>query len=164
MSDDTGQDFDSEDEFEDEEKTPAWYRKDSQRAANAAKAAKAEATAAKRELLLMKAGVDTSTPVGSLFAKAYDGGLDIESVKSEWEKLSPSSAPQPVSAPEPDVTSRQAANMLRDGERAAPVIGSTGETRRDEMLRVARESTPSLGVAAWLNRSMRDAEAAQNQG
>jgi hypothetical protein len=42
----------------------------------------AEGEAAKRELALLKAGIDTESPLGKLFAKAYDGELDVETVKA----------------------------------------------------------------------------------
>lgn len=47
---------------------------------NATKAA--EGDAAKRELALIKAGVDTDTALGKLFAKSYDGELTADAIKA----------------------------------------------------------------------------------
>lgn len=44
--------------------------------------AKAEANAAKRELALMKAGIDLNSPTGKLFVKAYDGEISVEAIKA----------------------------------------------------------------------------------
>lgn len=64
-------------------------------AAKRAKADRQELAAAKRELALVKAGVDTDTKVGKLFAKAYDGDLDVDKIKAEWAEIAPSTTPAP---------------------------------------------------------------------
>ena len=68
-------------------------------AADRGKEAIAERDLLKREVAFMKAGVDTDSKAGQLLFKAYDGELDTESIKSEWQELAPS--PDPVSEPEP---------------------------------------------------------------
>jgi 23S rRNA U2552 (ribose-2'-O)-methylase RlmE/FtsJ len=53
------------------------------------------ARSAQRELALIKAGVDISSPTGRLFAKAYDGELDVDAVKTaamEYGVVSPPAA------------------------------------------------------------------------
>jgi hypothetical protein len=52
----------------------------------------------KREVAFMKAGVDTDSKAGQLLFKAYDGELDTESIKADWEALVP--AIVPVAEPE----------------------------------------------------------------
>lgn len=49
-----------------------------------------EGAAAKRELTFLRAGVDLDSPVGKLFAKAYDGELDPDAIKKEWSDIAPS--------------------------------------------------------------------------
>lgn len=48
----------------------------------------ADAEGAKRELAFVKAGIDTSTKLGQLFAKSFDGDVaDIEAIKGEAKEL-----------------------------------------------------------------------------
>ena len=48
----------------------------------------ATARAAQRELAFVKAGIDTSTKLGQLFAKSFEGDLsDIEAIKAEAKEL-----------------------------------------------------------------------------
>ena len=68
-------------------------------AADRGKEAIAERDLLKREVAFMKAGVDTDSKAGQLLFKAYDGELDTDSIKSEWQELAPS--PDPVAEPEP---------------------------------------------------------------
>ena len=68
-------------------------------AADRGKEAIAERDLLKREVAFMKAGVDTDSKAGQLLFKAYDGELDTDSIKSEWQELAPS--PDPVVEPEP---------------------------------------------------------------
>ena len=53
----------------------------------------------KREMAFMKAGVDTDSKAGQLLFKAYDGELNTDSIKAEWQELAPT--PVPVVEPEP---------------------------------------------------------------
>ena len=46
----------------------------------------AEGLAARRELALMKAGIDTSSGSGKLFAKAYEGELTQDAIKAQAEE------------------------------------------------------------------------------
>ena len=68
-------------------------------AADRGKEAIAERDQLKREVAFMKAGVDTDSKAGQLLFKAYDGELDTESIKAEWQELAPT--PVPVVEPEP---------------------------------------------------------------
>ena len=67
-------------------------------AADRGKEAIQERDQLKREVAFMKAGVDTDSKAGQLLFKAYDGELDTESIKADWEALVP--AVIPVAEPE----------------------------------------------------------------
>lgn len=63
------------------------------------------ATDPARELAFLKAGIDTTTPVGALLLRTYDGELTAEAVKASAEPLGlVPSATSPVTAPEVDQT------------------------------------------------------------
>lgn len=51
-------------------------------AAKGGSQAKADLAATQRELALVKAGIDTDSPVGKMFAKAYDGELNTDAIKA----------------------------------------------------------------------------------
>ena len=56
--------------------------KEGKRAKKEADEAKVDAQNAKRELALMKAGIDLESPTGKLFVKAYDGEITVEAIKA----------------------------------------------------------------------------------
>lgn len=56
-------------------------------ASAALEAAQSDARAAQRELAMRRVGVDLDHPVGALFAKAYDGEIDVDMIRDQWEKL-----------------------------------------------------------------------------
>lgn len=61
-----------------------------------------EGQAAVRELAFRKAGVDTDSPAGRMFAKAYEGDLkDIEAIKVGWSEIAPP-PPPPVDETPPE--------------------------------------------------------------
>lgn len=77
-----------------------------------------------RELALTKAGVDTSTPTGKMFAKAYDGELDTEAIKTaatEVGAITPPVEPTPVVVVDP-------AEVAQTQERAALAAGAQVST------------------------------------
>lgn len=111
LNDDT---FDDTDDTED---TP--NIRSLRQAAEDGKRAREEATAARRELLFVKAGVDTESKLGQLLFKTYDGN-DLEALKQEWTELSGHTAP----TPDPGLTSgEQAVDNVRDQLRSAPPGG-----------------------------------------
>lgn len=61
--------------------------KEGKRASREAEIAKQEATQAKRELALMKAGIDLESGTGKLFAKAYDGEATPEAIKAAAQEF-----------------------------------------------------------------------------
>ena len=70
---------------DDPDNTPKALR----RAAREGKRAKQEADALRRELAFVKAGVDTSTKLGAMFATAYTGELTEEAVRASWAEILP---------------------------------------------------------------------------
>lgn len=69
------------------------------KAADEGKAARQEAEALKRELAFTRAGIDTSSKLGQMFSKSYDGELDIEAIKAEATEIGAIKAATP---PEPE--------------------------------------------------------------
>lgn len=76
---------DQETEGSEERSDRKWVR-DLEKRAKGADSAKAEAEAAKRELAMLKAGINLDTPTGKLFAKAYDGESTLDAVKRAAEE------------------------------------------------------------------------------
>lgn len=72
-------------EQSDERSDRKWVR-DLEKRAKEASTAKAEAESAKRELAMLKAGIDLDSPQGKLFAKAYDGESTADAVKRAAEE------------------------------------------------------------------------------
>lgn len=69
------------------------------KAADDAKAARAELEAMKRQMAFVKAGVDVDTKLGQMLLKTYDGDLDIEAIKAEATEIG---AIKSAVAPEPE--------------------------------------------------------------
>lgn len=73
---------------------PNWRReleadaKAGREAAAQLEAAQADARSAQRELAMRRAGVDLDSPIGALFAKAYDGEIDGDQILTDWNALS----------------------------------------------------------------------------
>jgi len=66
----------------------------------------AEAEAARRELAMLKAGIDLDTPQGKLFAKAYDGESTLDAVKKAAEEYGVIQAMNAIPAEELDAIDR----------------------------------------------------------
>jgi hypothetical protein len=85
----------------------------------------AEAKTARRELAFVKAGIDTSTKLGQLFVKSYDGDIaDVEAIKAEAVDLGILQVPSTTGdnaadSDEPGDTSAQ--------ERSSLASGATGD-------------------------------------
>lgn len=59
-------------------------------AAEAGKTARQENEQLKRELAFARAGIDTSTKLGGMLSKTWDGDLDdVDALKAEWAELNP---------------------------------------------------------------------------
>lgn len=96
----TEQPYDDDDSNdEQQENQPNWRRKleaDAKAGREAlarAEAAEAGQKAAQRELAMRRAGIDPETPLGSMFSRAHPDLVDVDTIKSEWEKVAPSTAP-----------------------------------------------------------------------
>lgn len=107
--DDPEDDVTDEPEAEAADETPKALR----RAAAEGKKAKADLASARRELAMVKAGVDTDSPLGAMFVKAYDGEADVETIKTQWAAIAPAAATAEVTIPTPDEPN------LADGEAAS---------------------------------------------
>lgn len=85
-----------------------------------------EANAAKRELAFLKAGVDTDTPLGKVFVKAYDGELTADAIKGEWEALG--ATPTKPEVEVPAIPDEERASTRERQSLAGGSQGDTGET------------------------------------
>jgi hypothetical protein len=105
----TDEDFsdeqDAQAEGSEERNDRKWVR-DLEKRAKGADSAKAEAEAARRELAMLKAGIDLDTPQGKLFAKAYDGEPTLDAVKSAAEEYGVIQAMNAIPAEELDAIDR----------------------------------------------------------
>lgn len=103
---------------------PNWRRKleadakAGREATAAAAKAEAEAQAAKRELLMLRAGIDVENGPGKLFAKAYDGDLTHDAVKAAAAEYGVLAPPEP-SVPPAELAAHTAASTAAAG--ALPV-------------------------------------------
>jgi hypothetical protein len=92
-------DYDDDSSDEQQESQPNWRRKleaDAKAGREAlarAEAAETAAKAAQRELAMRRVGIDPDTPMGAMFAKAHPDLVDVDTIKSEWEKVAPPAAP-----------------------------------------------------------------------
>ena len=82
-------------------------------AADRGKKASQELAAMKREMAFLKAGVDTATKAGQLLFKAYDGDLETDAIKAEWQELVPGLA-APAPAETVDATDTEVAQQRQD--------------------------------------------------
>lgn len=106
---------DNEQPQQQQQQEPQW-RKNLERKAKEAEAAKAEAQAAKRELALLKAGIDLESPTGKLFAKAYDGEASVDAIKAaatEYGLIGQSANPSTPAQAEPSVPADELAAHQR---------------------------------------------------
>jgi hypothetical protein len=101
-------DIDHDDDLDDDMPTDAEPTdetpRDLRRAARDGKAARIEANTLKREVAMLKAGIDTETPIGAMFSKGYEGELTKEAVTTAWSALgvTPVAADAPADdTPEP---------------------------------------------------------------
>lgn len=107
-------DLDDEPDNDPNDRTPKALRE----AAKAGKQAKAEAARLARENVMLKAGVDTDSPLGKIFAAGYDGELTKDAVKAAYAGLGVA----PVAAEPADPAPENPDPVLADGE-----AGSTAE-------------------------------------
>lgn len=117
-------------EHEDEQHDdgPAALREALKRAEKRAADAEAHATeaeAARRENVMLRAGVDIDSKLGQMFARSYQGDLDIDAVKTEWAELAPST---PV-VPEPSEQEQGRERSALAADAPAPTTLSDADPR-----------------------------------
>lgn len=104
------------------------------------------AGALERDNALLRAGVPSDTPLGKVFAKAYDGELTLEAIKAAWTELSPGGSNPPpaqqngTSAPDLNGELARADKMAS----ASPTGFDPGREAAYEAERAAAKSAPEL--------------------
>lgn len=97
-------------------------------AADRSKANATEAEQAKRELALVKAGVDTESPLGKMFHRSYDGELTKEAIQAAWLEVNPGGTP-----PEPTTTTTSTPEQTAETQtRRTLSSGGAGDTPGQE--------------------------------
>lgn len=110
-----------EPEVEEHEEGPAALREALKRAEK--RAAEAEEKAgegdkARRENVMLRAGVDIDSKLGQMFARSYEGDLDVDAVKAEWADLAPAAPAK--EEPNPEDAAQQTERASLASETAAP--------------------------------------------
>jgi hypothetical protein len=140
--------FDNEhdDDMNDDNQAAEQSPKALRRAADEGRKAKAELAAAKRELAMLRAGVDVETPVGKLFAKAYDGDIDADAIKAEWAAIAPKPADAPADEPviTPDEAKSTAERQALANNAPADVVQEVNP--RDTALKAGMSTRSSGGT------------------
>lgn len=159
--------FDNENDDEmDETPQPDETPKALRRAAEEGKKAKAEAASLKRELAMLKAGVDIDSPIGKMFAKAYDGDATPEAIKAEWASISPS-ASATADTPEPEIPAEERQSTAERSALASNAPADTGTPPPDPRVVAAEKAQDARSKGASREHSMAEyfrtvVEAAQN--
>lgn len=96
--------------------------RDAEAAAEKARAEAAEAADAKRQLALLRAGIDVESGPGKLFAKAYDGDLTADAIKTAATEYGVLAPPAP-SVPAAELAAHTAASTASAGAVAPEDIG-----------------------------------------
>lgn len=90
-----------QDEYGDNDSQPNWRRKleadakAGKEATARAEAAETETKALQQELAMRRAGLDPESPQAQMFSKANPGLADVDTIKSEWEKVFPAGSQRP---------------------------------------------------------------------
>lgn len=95
-----------------------------------------EGSRAKRELEMVKAGVDTDSPLGKMFASAYNGELTRDAIKAAWDEI----VPQVPPAVEVEAEAAQAVDQAAAD--AAVAAQAEAQLRQDQARR-GIASTPA---------------------
>lgn len=133
-------DFDTTEDVSQEESAKPdrkWVRELEKRA-KGAEQAKAEAEAAKRELALLKAGINLDSPQGKLFVKAYDGDPTVEAIQAAAREYGVLDAPA-----EPSVPAEELAAMDRISSAGA---GSAQGAGADWSSQMAAADSPAAVI------------------
>lgn len=103
-----------------------------------------EAELAKRELAFIKTGIDTSSPTGKLFAKAYDGPADPDEIRKAAEEYGLVQPQSPVAA---DPTEQQAWSISS----ASHTTGARSEGMGIELIDKIRSAQDPRELEALMN-------------
>lgn len=126
-----------------------------------------EAGDARREVAFLKAGIDTSTKLGALFAKSYEGDLsDLAALKAEAVELGliKGETPAPAEEPEraPDNSARERSDLATgatadDGSGIDPRAVARGRAE-EAIKRGATFDVAAGGMVAELARAAMDGD------
>jgi hypothetical protein len=115
--------------------------------------AQADAEQARKEASFAKAGIP-DTPLGQLFAKAYDGDTDPATIKAEFDKLNPSPTPSDPAIPTPPAPTGEDATLQAelDEQRRIAQLSATGQTDGsvplEDAIRSAKTPEEVLAIVA----------------
>lgn len=87
----------------------------------------ADGEAAMRELAFMKVGIDTTTPTGKLFAKAYDGDTTVEAIHQAAAEYGLVKPPSNVNVDEQEQKAWASASASHSSGAPAPGSGDLRE-------------------------------------
>jgi hypothetical protein len=93
-------------------------------AADRAEALRQENAAKDREIAMLRAGVDDSSPIGKMFVKGYDGEVDPEKIRAAWAEVAPPATAPTPETPAPEPTPVQPADGPTEAEAAAAAARS----------------------------------------
>lgn len=97
-------------------------------AADRGREAAREAEELRRENAMLRAGVPTDTPLGAMFARAYDGKLDVDAVKAAWAEVAPVEAPPAQEQSEEQPPVEEDRQVEQTEQRRILTTGGAGET------------------------------------
>jgi hypothetical protein len=103
-----------------------------------------EAEAAKKELAFIKTGIDTASPTGKLFVKAYDGPADPDTIRAAAEEYGLIKPKSPVNA---DPTEQQAWSISS----ASHTTGAQSEGMGAELIDKIRSANTPQELEALMN-------------
>lgn len=150
MADD---DFDQDFQEEVTERKPNFRRELEDKAererarADAAEAKAKEGESAQRELLFLKAGIDTDKGGGKLLAKSYDGEMTIEAIKKAAEEydIIPTSQQEEVASELNQLNRNQAASSNSSAPTPPDIFSQIkGAKSEAEVLAIARKLGTSI--------------------
>lgn len=149
----------------DDDSTDSSVIRNLRREAEEAKKARAENEALRKqveqiradqqELAMRRAGIDPSTPLAQMFAKANPDLIDVDTLQSEWGKIATSTAPQPDQGAIQRISAASAGGESAGGAAfdanaafdSIPIVvdGQYNPDYQNQVLRVAQEAAAREG-------------------
>lgn len=143
---------DTDEEVQQEQKRKPNWRRELEARARAADEARREADAAKRELALIRAGVDLDSPQGKLFAKAYDGDPTVEAIRKSAEEYGMLQPPAPAVDPA-ELAAHNRVSQASAGSPAAPPADPLADLNAIPLMKNGDYNPDALTeLNAWLNK------------